>query len=250
MELGLHDVTVTVAGRKLVEALTMTVPSGTVVGLLGPNGSGKSTTLRCVYRALKPSDGVIRLDGRALDEYPLRESARRMAALTQESHTEFDFTVAEVVAMGRLPHDGSDGDICAEALRQVGLSALAGRSVLTLSGGERQRVLLARALAQQPRVLVLDEPTNHLDIRHQLDALALVRKLGVTVLTALHDLNLAAAYCDEVYILEAGRVVAGGPPAAVLTPSLVASVFGVIAHVVHHPVTGVPQLLFEGTTDA
>ncbi|SDX58324.1 iron complex transport system ATP-binding protein [Amycolatopsis xylanica] len=253
MEVGLDEVTVTVAGRKLVDSLTLTVPSGTVVGLLGPNGSGKSTTLRCVYRALKPSHGVVRLDGRPLDEYALRDSARRMAALTQESHTEFDFTVAEVVAMGRLPHEGShddDRDICAEALRQVGLSALAARSVLTLSGGERQRVLLARALAQRPRVLVLDEPTNHLDIRHQLDALALVRKLGVTVLAALHDLNLAAAYCDEVYVVDGGRVVAGGPPDLVLTPALVASVFGVIAHVVPHPVTGSPQLLFEGTTDA
>jgi iron complex transport system ATP-binding protein len=248
MDVSLEKVTFTVAGRKLVEDIEMRVPSGSVVGLLGPNGSGKSTTLRCVYRALRPEAGVIRLDGTALDELTTKETAQRLAALTQDSHTEFDFTVGEVVAMGRLPHRRDsvvDKEICASALRQVGLLEISGRSVLTLSGGERQRVLLARALAQQPKVLVLDEPTNHLDIRHQLEILALVRRSGVTVLTALHDLNLAATSCDQVYVLDGGRIVAGGTPAEVLTPGLLADVFGVRAHVVPHPVSGLPQLLFD-----
>ncbi|WP_329057528.1 ABC transporter ATP-binding protein [Amycolatopsis sp. NBC_01480] len=252
MDLSLHGVTVSAAGRALVEDVTLDAPAGRFVGLLGPNGSGKSTTLRAVYHVLKPATGAVLLDGRPLDAFAPRERARAIAAVAQESHTEFDFTVAEVVAMGRLPHHGlldrataADQDICAAALRQVGLADLAGRGVLTLSGGERQRVLIARALAQQPKILVLDEPTNHLDIRHQLEVLALVRQSGPTVLAALHDLNLAAATCDTVHVLDGGRLVASGTPADVLTPELLADVFGVRAHVVPHPASGRPQLLFD-----
>jgi iron complex transport system ATP-binding protein len=248
MELELDSVSV--AG--IVHSVSLSAGSGEVVGIVGPNGSGKSTTLRCVYRALKPSGGAVLLDGRDLVSVPLRESARSMAALTQDSQVEFDFTVAEVVAMGRLPHKGAfdrdtarDAALVSSALDRVDVAGLASRSFLTLSGGERQRVLIARALVQEPEVLVLDEPTNHLDIRHQLDVLALVRGVGVTVLTVLHDLNLAAAYCDRIHVLDGGRVVAGGKPADVLTPSLVLAVFGVRAHVVPHPGSGVHQLLFD-----
>ncbi|MBW4716603.1 heme ABC transporter ATP-binding protein [Saccharothrix obliqua] len=225
---------------------------GEVHGIVGPNGSGKSTTLRCVYRALTPSGGAVRLDGRPLAAMSIRDTARQLAALTQDSQVEFDFTVAEVVAMGRLPHQSGfdretarDREVCASALSRVDAAHLADRSFLSLSGGERQRVLIARALAQEPRVLVLDEPTNHLDINHQLAVLALVRGLGVTVLAVLHDLNLAAAYCDRIHVLDAGRVVASGTAEEVLTPEVLADVFRVRAHVVRHPVSGVPQLLFE-----
>ncbi|SHG68907.1 ABC transporter ATP-binding protein [Streptoalloteichus hindustanus] len=252
MDVELTDVTVTAAGRRLISDLRLRVPSGAVVGLVGPNGSGKSTTLRCVYRALRPSAGRVLLGGDDVFALSLRDSARRLAALTQDSHVEFDFTVAEVVTMGRSPHKGlvgpdtdQDREICAEALRRVGAAHLAARSFLTLSGGERQRVLIARALAQRPAVLVLDEPTNHLDIRHQLEVLALVRQAGLTVLAALHDLNLAAAACDRLYVLAEGRVVASGTPEEVLTPEVVAEVFGVRAHVVAHPTSGAPQLIFD-----
>ncbi|MEV6240935.1 ABC transporter ATP-binding protein [Lentzea sp. NPDC051838] len=216
-----------------------------VVGIVGPNGSGKSTTLRCVYRALKPDSGAVLIDG--ADVHKRRDLARHLAALTQESQVEFDFTVAEVVEMGRLPHERSprDVEVVREALATVDISHLASRSFLSLSGGERQRVLIARAIAQEPRVLVLDEPTNHLDIRHQLDVLALARGLGITVLTVLHDLNLAASYCDRLCVLDEGRLVASGTPAEVLSPELIAKVFHVTAHVVPHPTTGVPQLLFD-----
>ncbi|MBB5955437.1 iron complex transport system ATP-binding protein [Saccharothrix tamanrassetensis] len=248
MDVELQDVTV----RKILHGITLAVGSGEVHGIVGPNGSGKSTTLRCVYRALEPSGGVVRLAGRPLAGLPVRESARAMAALTQDSHVEFDFTVAEVVAMGRLPHQtgfdretAEDRGICADALSRMDASYLAGRSFLSLSGGERQRVLIARALAQRPEVLVLDEPTNHLDINHQIAVLRLVRGLGITVLTVLHDLNLAAAYCDRIHVLDAGRVVAAGKPADVLTPQVLEEVFRVRAHVVPHPTSGVPQLLFE-----
>ncbi|MET8760508.1 ABC transporter ATP-binding protein [Lentzea sp. NPDC004782] len=234
-----------VAVRGIVEDITLTA-SAEVVGIVGPNGSGKSTTLRCVYRALKPDAGAVRIDGENV--HKRRNLARELAALTQESQVEFDFTVAEVVEMGRLPHDrdpARDRRVVADALATVDVAHLADRSFLSLSGGERQRVLIARAIAQEPRVLVLDEPTNHLDIRHQLDVLALARGLGVTVLTVLHDLNLAASYCDRLHVLDEGRLVASGTPEEVLVPELIAKVFHVTAHVVRHPTTGVPQLLFD-----
>ncbi|NKE58767.1 ABC transporter ATP-binding protein [Lentzea sp. PSKA42] len=241
MRVELTGVTV----QNIVEDITLHA-SNEVVGIVGPNGSGKSTTLRCVYRALKPDAGTVLLDGENV--HKRQNIAGVLAALTQESQVEFDFTVAEVVEMGRLPHDRNpahDSRVVSDALATVDVSHLANRSFLSLSGGERQRVLIARAVAQQPRVLVLDEPTNHLDIRHQLDVLSLARGLGVTIITVLHDLNLAASYCDRLYVLDEGRIVAHGTPAEVLVPELIAKVFHVTAHVVAHPTTGVPQLLFD-----
>ncbi|MCP2247054.1 ABC transporter ATP-binding protein [Lentzea aerocolonigenes] len=234
-----------VAIRGIVEDITLHADNE-VVGIVGPNGSGKSTTLRCVYRALKPDAGAVLIDGENV--HKRHDLARDLAALTQESQVEFDFTVSEVVEMGRLPHDrdpARDRRVVADALATVDVEHLAERSFLSLSGGERQRVLIARAIAQEPKVLVLDEPTNHLDIRHQLDVLSLARGLGVTVLTVLHDLNLAASFCDRLHVLDEGRLVAGGTPEEVLVPELIAKVFHVTAHVVTHPTTGVPQLLFD-----
>ncbi|MFJ9609825.1 ABC transporter ATP-binding protein [Kitasatospora sp. NPDC101176] len=252
MDLSLDRVSVDLAGARLVHDVVLEAAAGQVVGLVGPNGSGKSTLLRCVYRALRPAAGAVLLDGAELHALPAREAARRVAALPQEHSAEFDFTVAEVVAMGRLPHRSGlggpgpdDRARCARALRRVGAEHLAGRGFPSLSGGEKQRVLIARALVQDPRLLVLDEPTNHLDIAHQLDVLALVREAGPTVLTALHDLNLAAGHCDLLYVLRAGRIVASGPPAEVLRPDLLAEVFGVRATPVRHPVTGALHLLFD-----
>ncbi|MCQ0002776.1 ABC transporter ATP-binding protein [Streptomyces sudanensis] len=252
MRVDIDTVTVEISGARLVEDASLRAGSGQVVGLIGPNGSGKSTLLRCVYRALRPTAGAVRLDGDDLLAMSTRESARRLAALPQDTAAEFDFTVAEVVAMGRLSHQRAvaretdeDRRVCAAALEQVGAGHLAGRGFLTLSGGERQRVLIARALAQQPRVLVLDEPTNHLDIAQQLEALDLVRASGLTVLTALHDLNLAAIHCDAVHVVDGGRIVASGAPHDVLTPALLADVFGVRAHRVPHPETGAVRLLFD-----
>ncbi|MGW0758002.1 ABC transporter ATP-binding protein [Streptomyces sp. NPDC002814] len=249
MRLDIEDVSVAAGAVRLVDDLRLSVDSGAFVGLVGPNGSGKSTLLRCVYRALRPSGGAVRLDGDDVHAMDPRAVARVLAALPQESSSEFDFTVAEVVGMGRLPHHGrtaaEDRAICAEAMDRTGVTQLTGRGFLSLSGGEKQRVLIARALAQQPRVLVLDEPTNHLDIAHQLDVLSLVRASGLTALAALHDLNLAAAHCDLLYVIQDGRIVASGVPHHVLRPALLAEVFGVRAHPVRHPETGAVQLLFD-----
>ncbi|MEV6552417.1 ABC transporter ATP-binding protein [Streptomyces sp. NPDC051597] len=249
MRLDIDEVTIEASGTRLVEDIRLTVDSGAFVGLVGPNGSGKSTLLRCVYRGLRPAGGAVRLDGDDLHTMDPRAVARVLAALPQESAAQFDFTVAEVVAMGRLPHHdrtaASDREICARAMERTGVTHLADRGVLALSGGERQRVLIARALAQRPRVLVLDEPTNHLDIAHQLDVLSRVRDSGLTVLAALHDLNLAAAHCDVLYVIDGGRIIAAGAPHDVLRPEVLAKVFGVRAHRVRHPETGAVQFLFD-----
>ncbi|RLU86862.1 ABC transporter ATP-binding protein [Streptomyces griseocarneus] len=252
MRVDIEGLSVEIAGARLVEDIALRADSGRFVGLIGPNGSGKSTLLRCVYRALRPAAGTVRLDGDDLHALSAREGARRLAALPQESAGAFDFTVAEIVAMGRLPHQGAAGrttardtEVCTEALARVGAAHLAERGFSSLSGGEKQRVLIARALAQEPRVLVLDEPTNHLDIAQQLEVLSLVRGAGLTVLAALHDLNLAATHCDALYVIAGGRIVASGPPGEVLTAGLLADVFGVRAHRVPHPETGAPHLLFD-----
>ncbi|HWU11767.1 MAG TPA: ABC transporter ATP-binding protein [Streptomyces sp.] len=252
MDLKLDGLSVVRDGRSLVRGLSLDVPDGQVVGLVGPNGSGKSTALRCVYRALRPSSGTVWVGEQDLTRLPIRHSARTIAAMTQDGGIDFDFTVEEVVALGRAPHlrgnqalSGRERELCARAMDQLDIGHLAHRGVMTLSGGERQRVLLARALVQEPAILVLDEPTNHLDVRHQVDLLSLLRGAGLTVLVVLHDLNLAAAACDRLGVLSQGRLVASGTPADVLTTDLVADVFGVKASIVPHPLTGDPQLLYS-----
>ncbi|MEU8952773.1 ABC transporter ATP-binding protein [Streptomyces sp. NPDC048518] len=252
MELRLDGLGVVTDGRSLVRDLSLTVGSGRVVGLVGPNGSGKSTALRCVYRALRPTTGTVTVGGDDIAGLTPRRGAQLVAAMTQDGAVDLDFTVEEVVALGRAPHqrgnqalDGRERELCARALGRLGIRHLARRSALTLSGGERQRMLLARALVQEPEVLVLDEPTNHLDVRHQVEVLSHLRGAGLTVLVVLHDLNLAAAACDRIGVLSHGRLVAAGTPAEVLTEELVADVFGVKATVVPHPLTGDPQLLYS-----
>ncbi|MCK1798066.1 ABC transporter ATP-binding protein [Streptomyces sp. XM4193] len=251
MELELTDLTVRIKGRTLVDRLSLRAGTGEVVGLVGPNGSGKSTALRCVYGALRPGSGTVMAGGEDLRALALRDRARRVAALTQDGSVDLDFTVEEVVALGRAPHQrgaqalsAREQGLVREAMRRLDLLSLADRGVLTLSGGERQRVLVARALVQEPEIIVLDEPTNHLDIRHQIELLSLLRGTRATVLVVLHDLNLAAAACDRIAVLRGGALVSVGTPREVLTAELVADVFGVRARIVPHPETGGPQLLY------
>ncbi|WP_181765863.1 ABC transporter ATP-binding protein [Streptomyces albidus (ex Kaewkla and Franco 2022)] len=252
MDLALDGLSVVTDGTSLVRDLSLKAESGQVVGLVGPNGSGKSTALRCVYRALRPNSGSVLIGDADLDTLTMRASSRAVAALTQEGSVELDFTVEEVVALGRAPHlrgnqrlGARERDLCQEAMRQLGIHHLARRGVLTLSGGERQRVLLARAFVQETQILVLDEPTNHLDVRHQVELLSFLRGRGLTVLVVLHDLNLASAACDRLGVLSQGRLLASGTPWDVLTAELVSQVFGVEATVVPHPLTGDPQLLYS-----
>ncbi|ARQ68344.1 ABC transporter ATP-binding protein [Streptomyces marincola] len=252
MNVEFDGVSVEAGGVPIVRDATFRVPSGQFAGLVGPNGSGKSTLLRTLYRVLRPRAGAVRLDGRDVWRLRPREAARHVAVMTQETTADFDLDVLDVVLLGRLPHHGGFGGdspqdlkLVARALDQVGAAALAGRQFAALSGGEKQRVLLARALVQQSPVLVLDEPTNHADIAFQLELMRRVRSLGITAIAALHDLNLAAAYCDVIVVLREGRIIACGPPADVLTPEVIHEVFGVRAHRLSHPVTGRPLIAFS-----
>lgn len=251
MTLNIERLRWSVDARRIIEDVRLTVDTGAFVGLLGPNGSGKSTLLRCIYRGLKPETGTISLDGADLLAMPPRDAARRMAVVLQETPVQFDFTVQEMVLMGRTPHKSAfdpdtndDWDIVADALAQVDMLDFWERSYGTLSGGEKQRVLIARALAQQSPFLVLDEPTNHLDIRYQLEILDIISELPVTTLAALHDLNLAALYCDRLYVLSEGRVVASGAPDAVVTADLISEVYGVRANVATDPRTGKTHITY------
>lgn len=250
-ELRVTDLSVRVGQHPLVTDVSLHAGNGEVIGLVGPNGSGKSSLLRAVYRVLRPASGTVWIDDADTWQLSVREVARRVAVVVQDQGGDFDLSVRDVVAMGRTPHkrllDGdtdTDAEIISAALAQTDADHLADRPFARLSGGERQRVLIARALTQQPRLMVLDEPTNHLDIRHQLEILAVLRGLPATALIALHDLNLAAYYCDRVYVLQDGTLAAHGTPTEVLTPQLLADVYGVDSEVTVHPRTGAPHVTF------
>ncbi len=254
--LNVEEVSWTVDDRTIVNRVALAIAPNEFVGIVGPNGSGKSSLLRMIYRVLRPTSGIVRLDGEDVWQMPARSAARRMAVVGQEGHGEFDFSVREIVMMGRSPHkamferdNNSDGSIVDQALALVQMTTFADRAFATLSGGEKQRVLLARALAQQPKFLILDEPTNHLDVHYQLELLSLVRDLKVTTLAALHDLNLAAQYCDRIFMLEAGRIVASGTPREVFEPARIAAVYRVQADVIHHPRTGHLMITFLPAAD-
>jgi iron complex transport system ATP-binding protein len=237
-------------GALILDDVDCSVPAGAVTGLLGPNGAGKSSLLQLLAAVAAPDSGAVLLDGTGLHSLPRKVRARRVAFVEQTAATELPLSVLDVVLLGRLPHrsvfGGStdeDRHIAGQCLDAVGLAGFGTRRYATLSGGERQRVQLAKALAQDPGVLLLDEPTNHLDVNAQLAVMDLIADLaddGMTVLAALHDLNLAAAYCDHVIVLHHGTVAAAGPTAAVLTPDLIRNVYGVDAVVLEHPATGRP----------
>lgn len=238
MEIRTDDLHAMLGGTEILHGIDFTAGDRSLVGVIGPNGSGKSTLLKCIYRVLKPSEGAVFVDGQPLSEYRVRDSAKKIAVLAQHNFYNFEFTVQDVVLMGRAPHkralerdSAADFKIVHEAMERVGVASLRDRLFSTLSGGEQQRVLLARALAQQTPCLILDEPTNHLDIKYQLELLDLVRSLDRTVIAAIHDLNIAAMYCDTIFVMQSGRIVAAGAPRDVLTRSLIRSVYEVDADV-------------------
>ena len=229
--------------------VTLRIPTRSLTALLGPNGGGKTTLVSLLAGVLTPRHGRVLLDGADLSSLSRRDVARRIAVVPQETHPAFDYTVMEMVLMGRHPHLGplavegpEDIEIAREALEATGTAALAGRSYVTLSGGEKQRVIIASALAQSADLLLLDEPTASLDLAYQLEITSLLARLnrerGVTMVLATHDLNLAAALCSHVVMIRAGSVLAEGPTADVLTVAGVRELYGVEADVRLHPDAG------------
>jgi iron complex transport system ATP-binding protein len=254
MNLKLNNISIELDKKKIIDDISLSVNNGEFVGIIGPNGSGKSTLLRTIYRIIQPTTGTILLGGQDLKKVTLAESAKKMGVVGQFNTINFDFTVFEMVMMGRTPHQrllgndkAKDYEISMEAIRKVGMEKYAHRSFSTLSGGEKQRILLARALAQEPQLLILDEPTNHLDIKYQLQILSIVKSLGIGVLAALHDLGLAAMYCDKLYVLKDGKLIASGIPKEILTTELIHDVYEIQCDIKENPTTGYLAITYHPT---
>ncbi len=236
--------------------LSCQIPRGKVVGILGPNGSGKSTLVKLLGRVTRPQQGTIDMLGHSLLDLPQSAVARQVALVPQETVSVFPFTVAQFVLMGRAPHhrgwggwqweDEQDWTVARRAMDDLDIAYLADRLITEISGGERQRAVLARALVQEPQILLLDEPTAYLDLHHQLDIARLMarfnRERGLTVVLVSHDLNLASQQCDEVLLLNQGRLVAMGPPQTVVTSETIEKVYGCSVLVDRHPQSGLPRV--------
>ena len=253
MDIRVRNLEVRIKKKVIVKGVDLDTDKDLFSGIVGPNGSGKSTLLRAIYRVLAPSCGSIHFDGVAVNDIPLKETARKLGVVAQSSRFGFDFTVKEMVMMGRTAHKGlmeadnsNDRAITVRAMEQAGVANFAERKFTTLSGGEQQRVLIARALASTPRALVMDEPTNHLDIRYQLGLMETVKQLKIAIFSAMHDLNIAAAYCDRIYVMDKGMIAASGSPEQVFTPDLLKAVFKVDVQVIAHDRTGRPVIIFNG----
>lgn len=251
MNIRVEDLSAKYGSRTVLSHISLSFANGKLTGLIGPNGSGKSTLLKCIYRVLKPSGGEVYIGNEALAKLSYRESARKTAVLAQQHSAGFDFSVRDVVLMGRTPYKGiTEGDnaedlaVAEKAMEETGLSSMAEKSFSFLSGGEQQRVMLARALTQETPCLILDEPTNHLDITYQLQIMDLISSRRLTVVAAIHDLNIAAMYCDAIVAIQHGKVVAAGTPSEVLTAELIHELYHVKANIFQRN-DGRPAIVYE-----
>ena len=249
--LNFSGVTVRLADKVVLQDISFAQKSGEFIGIIGPNGAGKSSLLNTVQRTVPCLQGDILLKQRSLKNYTAAMLAKTVAVVSQNAAPIFALTVLQIVIMGRLPHkswfehiNDHDLSIVDHALAQVGLSDKKSLLVSALSGGEQQRLYIARALVQQPDLMLLDEPTNHLDIQYQHQVLQLVRQLNISVLACLHDLNLAALYCDKILLLQQGQLRAFGSPEQVLQPDLLQQVFGLPCQVSHHQTLNKLQVTF------
>ena len=245
MNLNAEHISVSLTGTDIVKDINIRVENKQFVGIIGPNGCGKSTLLKSIYKVIKPQKGTVFLGDKDVLKSSARIVSKYMGVVGQFNDLSFDFTVQEMVMMGRTPHkqlmeadNTQDYKIVADALERVDLTEYANRSYLTLSGGEKQRVILARAIAQEPKFLVLDEPTNHLDIKYQIQILTVVKSLNIGVLAALHDLPMASVYCDMLYVIKDGKIIASGSPKEVLTKKLIRQVYEIDCEIYTNPITG------------
>lgn len=239
MNITAENIKMKIGDNEILKGVSIDSKNKEFVGIIGPNGSGKSTLLKSIYRILKPNGGCIKLDDMDISKMSIKESAKKMAVVSQHNYYNFDFTVKEVVSMGRSPHKKNlerdnieDFEIVKESLQKVGMSEFSNRSFSTLSGGEQQRVILARALAQKTPCLILDEPTNHLDIKYQLSLLNIVKSLDLTVISAIHDLNIASMYCDRLFVMKDGQIVASGTPQDILTKELIKEIYEIDVEII------------------
>jgi iron complex transport system ATP-binding protein len=252
--LKIDDIECSYGAVKVLNGLTFSVTGGSFTGIIGPNGSGKSTLLKSLSRVLKPVKGSVLLDDDDLYRLDTREVAKKMAVVPQETAVNFSFMVKDIVLMGRSPHLSrfqSEGEKDFEAARQAmeltDTLHLADRLITAVSGGERQRVIIAKALAQDPKIILLDEPTSHLDINHQIEILSLLKRLNMennlTIIAVFHDLNLAAQYCDSIILMKSGSIFTVGEPAEVLTADNIKEVYGASVLIRKHPVTSRPSII-------
>lgn len=238
--------------KEILHNINLEIVENKFIGIIGPNGSGKSTFLKTISRALSPEKGTIYLDGNEITHLSYKKTAKLMACLAQEHDIPFHFQVKDLVMMGRYPYKklletetSQDEEIVEEAIRQVGIEKLTTKNFYHLSGGEKQRVLIARMLAQKSEFLILDEPTNHLDIHHQLELFDFLKELKTTIISAVHDLNIAAMYCDYLYVFQEGEIVASGTPENILTTQLLADIFKISAEVYLHPSKKYPIIIYN-----
>lgn len=243
-DLSVDDLNVDIATKQIVKGVSLSIKNNEFVGLLGPNGSGKSTLLKAIYRVLKPSGGTILLYGKDIKNINPKTIAKQLGVVSQFNDINFNFKVIDVVLMGRSPHksllqsENKDDYILAiQSLEKVGMEKHFDRNFSSLSGGEKQRVILARALTQNPKILILDEPTNHLDIKYQIEIMNVVKNLNICVLAALHDLGIASKYCDKLIVLKDGQIVTQGEPEEVITSEMIKNVYDINSYIYKNPVT-------------
>lgn len=240
-----------ISSRPILDQISFSVENQSMVGLIGPNGSGKTTLLKHIYRALPPEKNTVYIHGREIEKMSYRDSAREITVLRQENNSDFSYTILEMVLMGRSPHrkfyegnSAEDKELAHQALQRVGMDHAANRRFAYLSGGEKQRVLIARSLAQEADILLLDEPTNHLDVHYQWLLMEIIRSLNKTVLSVFHELNLACAFCDYLYVLNDHKIVRQGKPAEICTKELLADIFRIDADVFVDE-RGIPHIIYK-----
>jgi len=256
-----QDVQLRLGDKEILRRVSLNVAEGSFYGIIGPNGSGKSTLLRLLSGVLRADSGTVWIGGREAADYPRKELARKLAALPQEGVAAPGFTVREVLEMGRYPYQdwlgrepGDSGEIIDRVMERLALRELVDREMDSLSGGERQRVALGKTMVQEPRILLLDEPTTFLDIGHQVELMDYIREWQtasrLTVVAVLHDLNLAAQYCDRLLLLADGRTAGEGLPGELIRAELIERVYGTRPLILPHPVSGVPQVLLQSAAAA